>query len=61
MLPQNEIFEKIAQDKGCDIAFPMKENFLLQVIKQFVERLKLPEGYNFIFVVEQVLFVHMMN
>ena len=44
MLPQNEIFEKIAQDKGCDIAFPMKENFLLQVIKQFVERLKLPEG-----------------
>ena len=27
----------------------MKENFLLQVIKQFVERLKLPEGYNFIF------------
>lgn len=49
MLPQNEIFEKIAQDKGCDIAFPMKENFLLQVIKQFVERLKLPEGYNFIF------------
>ena len=49
MLIQNEVFEKISQDKCCDIAFPIKENFLLQIIKQFNQKLKLPNGYEFIF------------
>ncbi len=49
MLSQSEIFEKIVQDKGCNIAFPVKEKFLLDIIKQFIERLKLPNIYKFVF------------
>lgn len=33
-----EIFEIIAADKGCDVAFPVKEKMLIEVIKQFVTR-----------------------
>lgn len=49
LIKQNEVFEKISQNKGCDISFPLKETFLLHVIKQFLEKLKLPNNYNFIF------------
>lgn len=35
-----EIFEMIAAEKGCDIAFPIKEKMLIEVIRQFVSRFK---------------------
>ena len=31
-----EFFEMIALEKGCDIAFPLKEKMLVEVIKHFV-------------------------
>lgn len=31
-----EFFEMIALEKGCDIAFPLKEKMLIEVIKHFV-------------------------
>lgn len=33
-----EIFEQIAFDKGCDIAFPLKEKMLIEVISQLISR-----------------------
>lgn len=39
-----EIFEIIATEKACDIAFPLKEKMLIEVIKQFVERFKSDSG-----------------
>lgn len=43
-----EFFEIIAADKGCDIAFPIKEKMLLEVINQFVTRFHSETG-NLIF------------
>lgn len=39
-----EIFEIIAADKGCDVAFPVKEKMLIEVIKQFVTRFSSENG-----------------
>ncbi|MBO4582663.1 MAG: nucleotidyl transferase AbiEii/AbiGii toxin family protein [Alphaproteobacteria bacterium] len=39
-----DFFEQIAIEKGCDIAFPVKEHFLIQVIQQLVSRFYSAEG-----------------
>ena len=39
-----ELFEQIAMEKGCDIAFPIKEHFLIQVIQQLVSRFHSADG-----------------
>ena len=39
-----ELFEQIAIEKGCDIAFPIKEHFLIQVIQQLVSRFHSADG-----------------
>ncbi len=39
-----EIFEMIALEKGCDIAFPLKEKYLIDVVSQINERFKSSEG-----------------
>lgn len=40
-----DFFEQIAIEKGCDIAFPIKEHFLIQVIQQLVSRFHSYEGH----------------
>lgn len=45
MLLDSDIFEQIADEKQCDIAFPIKEHFLVQVIKQIVSRLHCDTGH----------------
>ena len=43
-----EVFEQIADEKQCDIAFPIKEHFLIQVIKQIIGQFHTEAG-NLIF------------
>ena len=39
-----EFFEMIALEKGCDIAFPLKEKMLVEVIKHFVSNFNSDSG-----------------
>ena len=39
MNPKIDVFEAIARDYGCLPEQPEKENFLMQVIKRFIEEL----------------------
>lgn len=39
-----EFFEMIALEKGCDIAFPLKEKMLIEVIKHFVSNFNSDSG-----------------
>ena len=48
MMLDFEVFEQIADEKQCDIAFPIKEHFLIQVIKQIIGHLHTEAG-NLIF------------
>lgn len=48
MMLDFEVFEQIADEKQCDIAFPIKEHFLIQVIKQIIGQLHTEAG-NLIF------------
>lgn len=48
MMLDFEVFEQIADEKQCDIAFPIKEHFLVQVIKQIIKQIHTEIG-NLIF------------
>lgn len=39
-----EVFEMIALEKSCDIAFPIKEKMLIEVTKQFTTRFSSKDG-----------------